>query len=248
MRLLPTSKNLIGVLPPSPSCPSVLSLFKALPFSFIFLDLEHTPHYPLHRLPDTLNHLGSFPSLVRIPGKNSLDNIQKVLDSGAQNLLIPMINTREEAEKIVHAAKFPPLGSRGCTSSFFNEFGTSEAPFATSSENEKISVGVQIETMEGVRNAKEIAATPGVDWVFLGPVDLASSLGVIESDAFFRHKDVQRTLQDVGRIVLEEGKEVGTLITGKEDALMFDSFKINVALGSSMLLDGSKRFLADVDR
>jgi len=246
MRLLPTATHLIGVLPPSPSCPSTLSLLKSLPFSFIFLDLEHTPHYPLHKLPDTLNHIGLTPSLVRIPGKNSLDNIQKVLDSGAQNLLIPMINNEEEAAAVVSAAKFPPLGNRGCAASFWNDFGTSPTPFATSEANDQVSVGVQIETIEGVKNARAIAATPGVDWVFLGPVDLASSLGAIESEEFFRHEDVQRVLKDVGEIILSEGKEVGTLITNKEDTQTFSSFKVNVALGSSMLLDGSKQFLNDL--
>ena len=247
MRILPNLTRGVGILPPSPSCQSTLALCCSLPFSFIFIDLEHSPQYPLSNLPSTLNFIKAQPSpkpaLVRIPGKDSLPNIQHALDSGAQNLLIPMISTQEEAQRVVSAAKFPPLGSRGCASSFWNDFGGAGLP--TSKANEDLTLGVQIETLEGISNAASIAATPGVDFVFLGPVDLASAMGVVESEAGWRHEDVIRTVLEISECVKAEGKSVGTLVTALDggDGGAFADFEVNVALGSQMFVSGAQAFL-----
>jgi 2-keto-3-deoxy-L-rhamnonate aldolase RhmA len=85
-----------------------------------------------------------------------------------------------------------------------------------------------------------------VDWVFLGPVDLAVAMGKIETSEGWRHPEVRSVIADVGRIVRDEGKNVGTLITGPDDLENFDGFNVNVCLGSQLLKLGSDSFLASV--
>ena len=286
----------------------MLSLCSSLPFSFVFIDLEHSPQYPFSALPSTLSFLKSQPTpkptLVRIPGKDSIPNIQHCLDSGAQHLLIPMISTPTEAGRVVSAAKFPPLGSRGCANSYWNDFGGKG--LATSSANEDVTLGVQIETLEGISNAEAIgeydfleeasgesvvsdaiiqpillltdfalhccflvaARVPGVDFVFLGPVDLASAIGVVESEDGERqvtkntilkllylthfahlsslkgwgHPSVEEIVLSVASVVKSEGKAVGTLVTSLENN-PYEDFEVNVVLGSQLFIAGAKEFL-----
>ncbi|GMH73524.1 hypothetical protein TrRE_jg6796 [Triparma retinervis] len=159
-----------------------------------------------------------------------------------------MVSTGKDARAVVAAAKFPPLGTRGCAGGPWNDFGTGPDAFAVSKINEEVTVGVQIETLEGVENAREIASTPGVDWVFLGPVDLAVAMGKIETPEGWRHPEVRSVIADVGRIVREEGKSVGTLITGPEDLKEYDGFNVNVCLGSQLLKCGADSFLTSMER
>ena len=207
MRLpLPAITPLLGILPPSPSCPATLSILGSVGFDFFFLDLEHNP-VPSN-LPDLLRLTKSMgtPSLVRMPF--STENYQRILDAGATNVLCPMVSTAEEARAVVEASKFPPLGRRGCAGGPWNDFSTAPDAFSVSKANAKVCVGVQIETIEGVSNAREIASTEGVDWVFLGPLDLAISMGYIETKEGWRHEEVKKVVQEGGGIVREEGKEV----------------------------------------
>ncbi len=237
----------LGVLPPSPSCLATLSLLKhSKAFSFLFLDLEHSPQFALSDLPMTLTHLQdslAFPTLVRIPAKNSLCNVQHALDSGARNLLYPMINNREEAERVVDASLFPPLGTRGCASSFWNSFGTKGAPFDTEDANSSVLIGVQIETLEGLSNVLSIADTPGVDFVFLGPVDLASSLGVVNTPKGMKHPDVRAAISEAtAKIRSETGKFVGSLCSTPSDIARSPDIDMHVCLSSQLLLNGVTDF------
>jgi 4-hydroxy-2-oxoheptanedioate aldolase len=115
--------------------------------------------------------------LVRIPWK-SPDHAKRALDAGAYGLFVPTINTREEAELMVKAMKYPPAGFRGLGGSRRTLYGGSDyVKYA----NDEIMVILMIESAEGVRNAEEILSVPGVDACFVGPNDLAISLGLAPS-------------------------------------------------------------------
>jgi 4-hydroxy-2-oxoheptanedioate aldolase len=112
--------------------------------------------------------------LIRIPWK-SPDYCKRALDAGAYGLFVPNINTREEAELMVKAMKYPPQGIRGLGGSRRTLYGGADY---TKHANDEIMVILMIESAEGVRNAEDILSVPGVDACFVGPNDLAISLGL----------------------------------------------------------------------
>jgi 4-hydroxy-2-oxoheptanedioate aldolase len=112
--------------------------------------------------------------LVRIPWKDPAF-AKRALDAGAYGLFVPTINTRDEAELMIRAMRYPPLGFRGLGGTRRQLYG---GPDYVEHANEEILVILMIETAEGVRNADEILSVPGVDACFVGPNDLAASLGL----------------------------------------------------------------------
>ena len=112
--------------------------------------------------------------LIRIPWK-SADYCKRALDAGAYGLFIPTVNTREEAELIVGAMKYPPQGYRGLGGTRRQLYGGSDY---VKHANDEILVIPMIETAQGVRNADDILSVPGIDACFVGPNDLAASLGL----------------------------------------------------------------------
>ena len=112
--------------------------------------------------------------LIRIPWK-SPDYCKRALDAGAYGLFVPTVNTREEAELMVRAMKYPPAGFRGLGGTRRQLYGGSDY---VQHANDEILVILMIETAEGVRNAEDILSVPGVDACFVGPNDLAMSLGL----------------------------------------------------------------------
>jgi 4-hydroxy-2-oxoheptanedioate aldolase len=112
--------------------------------------------------------------LIRIPWKHPA-YAKRALDAGAYGLFVPSVNTREEAEEMVGAMRYPPAGFRGLGGTRRVLYGGSD--YVTHA-NDEIMVILMIETAEGVRNAEEILSVPGVDACFVGPNDLAASLGL----------------------------------------------------------------------
>lgn len=124
--------------------------------------------------------------MVRIPW-NSPENFKRVLDAGAWGVVVPMVNTREEAERAVAAARYPTTGMRSVGGGRHAlSFDTSAAEYYGNSD-EQVLVVIQIEHIDGVNNAEEIFSVPGIDACFIGPNDLAASMGLglgvsLESD------------------------------------------------------------------
>lgn len=112
--------------------------------------------------------------LIRVPW-NRGDWIKRALDAGAYGLVVPMVNTREDAEAAVRATRYPPQGDRSIGGSRTRLYG---GPDYVEHANEEILLVVQIEHKDAVRNAGEILSVPGVDAYFIGPGDLCSSLGL----------------------------------------------------------------------
>ena len=110
--------------------------------------------------------------IVRVPS-NDLGIINKVLDVGAQAIVVPLVNSREDAEKAVHSSMYPPKGIRS-----WGQRASVRDPEYAGTANEEIMVIPQIETELALRNLEPIVSTEGVDAVFCGPYDLSMSLGV----------------------------------------------------------------------
>ncbi len=146
-------------------------------FDFFLIDGEHG-HAPVHRLHTVAGIFeAANRSICYRVSANRSELIKSALDQGARSVMIPLVNTVEEALAAVAAAKYAPLGARGIgplrASRYYTEFEDYLARANTSTE-----LIVQIETKGAVQNAARIAEIEGVDQLYIGPADLASSLGV----------------------------------------------------------------------
>lgn len=169
---------------PSPECAEYVS---KLGFDWLVVDTEHNP-VDIRTLAQMFAAMAStaVAPMVRIPW-NSGENFKRVLDAGAWGIVVPMVNTRAEAEAAVEAARYAPLGARSVGGGrHAMSFETSSAEYYAQA-NENILLVLQIEHIQGVENAAEILSVPGVDATFIGPNDLAASMGLglgvpLESD------------------------------------------------------------------
>jgi 2-dehydro-3-deoxyglucarate aldolase len=157
--------------------PTSAELMAGEGFDWIAVDMEHTPI----DLPTFENIARAVkPSgcevLVRL---SSCDPVltKRVLDAGADGIIVPLVNTRAMAEQAVAMAKYPPDGLRGAAFGRASDFGRNFTPYFTS-HNDRVLVVVMLEHVEAVRNADAILSTPGIDAAFIGPYDLSCSMGL----------------------------------------------------------------------
>ncbi len=155
------------------------------------------------------------PSVVRIPTSRS-DDVSRAFDIGADAILIPMVGTALEAEDIVSAAKFHPRGQRGIAVQIghdrFREMDFNENLAAS---NGRTAILVQIETVEGVRNADAIASVDGVDCLWLGHGDLSASLG---TPGNFDTEEFKSAVDTITSAAKNNGKMSGRLVPDAEAA------------------------------
>jgi 4-hydroxy-2-oxoheptanedioate aldolase len=176
-------------------------------FDWVVLDTEHSPA-DLENLLGQLQAIAPYPTspVVRVPW-NDMVNIKRVLDLGAQSLLIPQINTAEEARNAVSFTRYPPDGLRGVAGATRGtRFGRIKNYFKTA--HEELCVILQIESREALDNLEAIAAVEGVDGLFIGPADLHASLGYPGERA---RADVQPIIEKAIKQILKAGKFAGIL-------------------------------------
>jgi len=212
-------------------------------FDWILLDAEHAPNDELTLIPQlmALKDSKSTP-FVRI---HSIDAvmIKRVLDMGFYNILVPFVETEEDAVKAVSATRYPPEGIRGVSLAHrSNAYGTILDYFQR--VNEAISVVVQIENQNGLNNLNEILNVKGIDAVFVGPSDLAATLGHLGN---MNHPDVQTAIKHVFATAKEHGKPCGILTGSEEDAKRYISWGATmVAVGADVgLFRNATQGLAD---
>lgn len=173
---------------------------------WLLIDMEHSPN----GLESTLAQLQAVaayeaPAVVRVPIGDTV-TIKQVLDLGAQNLLVPMISSADEAREVVAAVRYPPRGRRGVGSALARSGRWNRIDDYLDNADAYVSLLVQVETAEGVEAAAEIAAVDGVDGVFVGPADLAATMGVIGQQT---HPDVVAAVRRTFEAVHGAGKPVG---------------------------------------
>lgn len=181
--------------------------------------------------------------MVRVP-VNDTALIKQYLDVGAQNLMVPMVDTAAEAEKAVAAMYYPPRGVRGVGSALARSSRWNGVEGYLQKAAETVSLTVQIESFTAVENAAEIAAVDGVDQVFVGPSDLAASMGLLGQQT---HPDVLDAVQRTFDAVRAAGKPVGVNAFNLEQAQRYLDAGASFALVGAdvQLLSGAARTLAD---
>jgi 4-hydroxy-2-oxoheptanedioate aldolase len=187
--------------------PMVAELLAGCGYDWMVFDTEHSTVGP-NEVISFLRTVAPYPvSPVIRPSWNNPVEIKKLLDAGAQTLLIPYIQSAEEARAAVAAVTYPPKGIRGVAGiTRATRYGVVE-DYATRA-NEEICLLVQVETREALSQLKEIAAVPGVDGVFFGPADLAASLGYPGQPS---HPEVRKAILEGIGVVRDRGVPPGIL-------------------------------------
>lgn len=173
---------------------------------WVLIDMEHAPN-GLESVLAQLHAVSAYPVTagVRIPSADPVV-IKQVLDLGVQTLLVPMISTADEARAVAEAVQYPPAGRRGVGSALARSARWNRVDGYLRDAAEHVAVYVQIETAEGVDNAAEIAATPGIDGVFVGPADLAASMGLLGQQT---HPEVVAAVKRVFEAAAAVGRPCG---------------------------------------
>ncbi|SDM36533.1 HpcH/HpaI aldolase family protein [Microbacterium azadirachtae] len=173
---------------------------------WLLIDGEHSAN-TLDTLQVQLQVAAAYPitPLVRVPWNDPVI-IKQVLDLGAQNLIVPMVSSAEEARAAVAATRYPPEGVRGVGSALARSARWNRVDGYLRDAAEHVSLTVQIETAAGVAAAAEIAAVDGVDAVFVGPSDLAASMGLLGQQT---HPDVVAAVERVFAEATAAGTPVG---------------------------------------
>jgi len=177
-------------------------------FDWLIVDLEHAPgdFANLQAQLQAMNGSGVVP-FARAPWNDAVA-IKKILDTGVMGVLIPYVNTRGEAEAAVAACKYPPQGIRGVAGSPRAAGYTGNVMEYLTSANAEVIVMIAVETAEAVENLDEILTVDGLDGIFIGPMDLASSLGYLGDAA---RPEVQDVIAVIEQEVLASDKFLGTL-------------------------------------
>lgn len=166
-------------------------------FDWLVIDMEHTAidQSQCLNLIQVMECLGVTP-LVRV-GKNDELHIKRAMDAGAHGIIVPMVNSVEDAEKAINSLYYPPYGSRGVGLGRAQNYGNGFEPYRKWAESESIFIP-QIEHIEGVNNLENILALEKVDGFIVGPYDLSGSLGV---PGQFQHSLVIEALDKVKNIM-----------------------------------------------
>ncbi|MDR6397494.1 4-hydroxy-2-oxoheptanedioate aldolase [Herbaspirillum seropedicae] len=177
-------------------------------FDWLLIDGEHAPN-DVRTMLAQLQAVAPYPvhPVVR-PVIGDVPLIKQILDVGAQTLLVPVVETAQQAAQMVAATRYPPTGIRGVGSALARSSRWNQIDQYLTSSDEQMCVLVQVETMTGLKNLDAIAATDGVDGVFFGPADLSASMGHLGKPG---HPDVQQAILDGIARVRAAGKAPGVL-------------------------------------
>jgi 4-hydroxy-2-oxoheptanedioate aldolase len=210
-------------------------------FDWLLIDGEHSPN-DVRSILTLLQALAPHPvhPIVR-PVEGDVQIIKQLLDIGAQTLLVPMVESADQARQLVAAMRYPPDGIRGVGAALARASQWSRVTNYLHEANDQMCLLVQVETRLGLENLDAIASVEGVDGVFIGPADLSAALGHLGKPA---HPDVQKAIEDaIGRI-RKAGRAAGILTTDETLARRYLSLGCTfVAVG----LDGNLLMRATQD-
>jgi len=199
-------------------------------FDWVLLDTEHSPN----ELPMVQAQLqamvgGSATPIVR-PAWNDMVLIKRYLDIGAQTLLLPYVQTVEEASNAVRYTRYPPQGVRGVAGST-RAAGYGRIKDYMKRAHEELCVLVQAETRLALKNLEGIAAVEGVDGIFIGPNDLAADLGHLGN---WQHREVWKAMEDAAKRIRKAGKAPGILVGEADGKRCLDMGFLFVAVGADV--------------
>ena len=225
----------------------VAEIMSHMGFDWLWFESEHTA-MSLESILQMLQATNGadVSTVVRVPW-NDKTMIKRVLDTGPDGIIIPLVNTRAEAEEAVKAIKYPPLGERGAGLGRAQSYGMNMGDYLQTSNDEVMTI-VMIEHIDAVNNIAEIISVPGIDSVMVGALDLSGSMGILGQTGDER---VEGAIQKV----LAECKRVGMpcgIIAGSPDVAnkrIAEGFQ-NIILGLDVLylIGAAQDALSKVER
>lgn len=194
----------------SPEIAEILSLSG---FDWLFIDTEHGAISISETQHITQAIKGDCAAIVRIPGNNPVW-IKKALDTGCDGIIVPLVNTAEDAKKAVDAAKYPPLGARSVGIARAQDYGLSFNEYVKTA-NDTTALIIQIEHIEAVDNIDAILSVKGIDGVLIGPYDLSGSLNMLGD---VTSKPVQDAIQKIKQACKKRSIPFGIFVMKPESA------------------------------
>lgn len=193
--------------------PAIAEIMARAGFDWLTVDMEHSV-ITIREAEELIRvvSLCEVPALVRLTS-NSADLIKRVMDAGASGIIVPMVNSRADAESAVAAVNYPPLGKRGVGLARAQGYGPEFGAYREWLGAGGAVVMVMIEHIEAVHNLREILAVSGVDGYFIGPYDLSSSMGLAGQ---LEHPDVVAAIAAIRSTAKEMGKPGGVHVIEPE--------------------------------
>jgi 4-hydroxy-2-oxoheptanedioate aldolase len=216
-------------------------------FDWLLIDGEHSPN-DLRSILQQAQVIAAYPGshpIARVPvghGHAGTAWIKQYLDLGIQTLLVPMVDTAQQAAQLVRAMRYPPDGIRGMGGARASRWG--RYPNYANEANAQACLLVQAETREALANLEAIAATEGVDGIFIGPADLSASLGHVGNPG---HPEVQAAIEDALTRITRAGKAAGILTTDEALArryLELGAMFVAVGLDNNLLARATSQLAA----
>jgi 4-hydroxy-2-oxoheptanedioate aldolase len=190
-------------------------------YDWMLIDGEHAPN----TVPSILAQLQAVAPYSTAPMVRAVTQdavlIKQLLDVGVQTLMIPMVETAEQARNLVKAMRYPPHGIRGVGGGLTRATRWDGVPDYLNTAHQELCLVVQVESRAGVDNVEAIAAVEGVDAVFIGPADLSTGLGHSGNPS---HPQVQAKIRHAVEATLAAGKVCGILAPAEEDARRYQSW------------------------
>ncbi|MFF2844264.1 HpcH/HpaI aldolase/citrate lyase family protein [Paenarthrobacter sp. NPDC057981] len=210
--------------------PLVAEICAGSGLDWVLIDAEHSPN-GLESILAQLQAMHGYPVQVMVrPPVNDTVVIKQYLDLGVQNLLIPMVNSEAEAAAAAAAVRYPPHGVRGVGSALARASRWNRVPDYLATAGGTVSVTVQIESTAAVDAVEEILAVDGVDGIFLGPSDLAASMGLLGQQ---EHPEVRAAVERCIQAATAAGKPAGVNAFNPETARAY------LDAGASFVLVGA---------
>ncbi|MBW6417542.1 aldolase/citrate lyase family protein [Celeribacter sp. PS-C1] len=211
--------------------PSATELAAGIGFDWLLIDGEHGPN----GLRDVLAQLRGAGDKSQVVVRTRDDNraeIKQMLDIGAQTLLVPMIESGDQAAEVVRSMKYPPQGVRGVGAALARASEYNGIPDYLQTANDEVCVLVQVESMAGVEALDAILAIEGIDGVFVGPADLAADMGYLGKPGA---PEVQAVVVETLKRIKAAGKAAGILTSDQPLAQSYRELGVEfLAVGSDV--------------
>ncbi len=200
---------------------SIAEIMAKAGFDWLTIDIEHSVITldMVQQMIQVIEGCGVTP-LVRV-GENNATIIKRVMDTGAHGVIVPMINTPEQALAAVMAVKYPPIGTRGVGLARAQGYGTTFDHYAAT-VNEKSIIIVQVEHIDAVNNLEAILSVEGVDGCIIGPYDLSGSLGIPGN---FEHPSMLEAIERIEQTCAQTGKSLGLHVIEPDHNLVMEKLE-----------------------
>ncbi|NGO64030.1 4-hydroxy-2-oxoheptanedioate aldolase [Rhizobium daejeonense] len=225
--------------------PYTVEISAGVGYDWLLIDGEHAPNDIPMMVSQLLAMKGSKSHAVIRPPIGETWIIKQLLDIGAQSLLVPMVQSREQAEAMVRAVRYPPHGERGVGAAIARASDFNRIEDYVQTANDEICLLLQVETRAGLAALDEIAATEGVDGVFIGPADLAADMGYLGNPGAPEvQEEIEKAIAKIQSLGKAAGILIGDLALSKRYVELGATF---VAIGNDVTLfaEAAAKLLAD---